>query len=105
MGVLAGEISGAISEPIAKSTGLDIFRLEASESGQISKLAVGKELTDRLTVEFQSDFAPETAQRMFQANYYLTDNILLKGRRVWVTGQSNTAPPYNLNMSFRLRMY
>ncbi|HSA58455.1 MAG TPA: translocation/assembly module TamB domain-containing protein [bacterium] len=105
LGVLAGEITSAIEQPIAKSTGLDVFRLEASESGQLSKVALGKNLTDRLTVEFQSDFAPETAQRTLQANYYLTDNILLKGTRVWESGQSGTQPRYNFNVSFRLRMY
>ena len=103
--VLAGEITSAIEGPIYRSTGLDVFRLEASESGQLSKVAVGKEVTDRLTLEFQSDFAPETAQRALQANYYLTDNILLKGRRVWESSQSDTTPHYNLNMSFRVRMY
>lgn len=105
VGVLAGEITSALEQPIAKSTGLDVFRLEASESGQLSKVAVGKNVTDRLTLEFQSDFAPETAQRTLQANYYLTDNILLKGTRVWQSGQSGTTPRYNLNMSFRLRLY
>lgn len=105
IGVLAGEITGALEEPIARSTGLDVFRLEASESGQLSKVALGKNLTDRLTVEFQSDFAPETAQQTLQANYYLTDNILLKGTRVWESGQSGTQPRYNFNMSFRVRMY
>ncbi len=105
IGVLAGEITSAIEQPIVKSTGLDVFRLEASESGQLSKVALGKNVTDRLTVEFQSDFAPETAQRTLQANYYLTDNILLKGTRVWESGQSGTQPRYNFNVSFRLRLY
>jgi hypothetical protein len=105
VGVLAGEITSAIEQPIARSTGLDVFRLEASESGQLSKVALGKNVTDRLTLEFQSDFAPETAQRTLQANYYLTDNILLKGTRVWESGQSGTQPRYNFNVSFRLRMY
>lgn len=105
LGVLAGEITSALEQPIAKSTGLDVFRLEASESGQLSKVALGKNVTDRLTLEFQSDFAPETAQRTLQANYYLTDNILLKGTRVWQSGQSGTTPRYNLNMSFRVRLY
>src|SRR5262249_10460535 len=101
---LAGEITSAIEQPVARSTGLDVFRLEASESGRLSKVALGKNVTDRLTLEFQSDFAPETAQRTLQANYYLTDNILLKGTRIWESGSSGTAPKYNFNLSFRLRM-
>ncbi len=104
--ILANEISSVVERPIAKSTGLDVFRLEASENGSLSKLAVGKNVTDRLTVEFQSDFAPESAQKTIQANYYLTDNILLKGFRSWEKSHSSTTlPPYSVNLSFRVRLY
>ncbi len=101
-GVLAGEISGIVERPVARKTGLDVFRLEASDSGSLTKMAVGKNVTDRLTLEFQSDFAPETAQRSLQANYYLTDNILLKGNKTW---ESTSLPNYNLNISFRFRLF
>jgi translocation and assembly module TamB len=104
MGVLAGELTSAIEQPITRRTGLDVFRLEASESGQLSKVSVGKYVTDRLTLEFQSDFAPETAQRTVQANYYLTDNILLKGTRIWENNQG-TGPRFNFNLSFRFRLF
>lgn len=105
MGVLAGELTSAIGQPISRKTGLDVFRLEASESGQLSKLSVGKYVTDRLTLEFQSDFAPETAQRILQANYYLTDNILIKGTQIWENNQNGTGPRFNFNLSFRFRMF
>jgi hypothetical protein len=101
-GILAEEISTVIERPVARSMGLDRFRLEASETGALSRLSVGKELTDRLSLEFRSDLAPETAERTVQANYYLTDNILLKGFRTRTAG---TAPKYQFNISFRFRLY
>lgn len=100
--ILAGEISGVLERPVSRKTGLDIFRLEASEKGSISVLALGKRVTDRLTVEFRNDLAPESAERTVQANYYLTDNILLKGFR---TREAGKDPRYQVNMSFRFRLY
>ncbi len=102
IGLLAGEITGLVERRVSRQTGLDVFRLEASESGSISKVAVGKYVTDRLTLEFQNDFAPQTAERTIQANYYLTDNILLKGYQAW---QSGSSPRFNFNISFRFRLY
>jgi autotransporter translocation and assembly factor TamB len=99
--ILAEEISTVVGRPVSKTTGLDIFRLEASESGTLSRVAVGKHLTDRFSLEFRGDFAPETAERTLQANYYLTDNILLKG---FETQSAGTTPKYQLNISFRLRL-
>ena len=101
-GIIAEEISTVIERPVARSMGLDRFRLEASETGTLSRLSVGKELTDRLSLEFRSDLAPETAERTVQANYYLTDNILLKGFRTRTAG---TAPKYQFNISFRFRLF
>jgi len=101
-GMLAGEITGLVERQVSKRTGLDVFRLEASESGNLSKVSIGKNVTDRLTLEFQNDFAPQTAERTIQANYYLTDNILLKGYQAWQAGSS---PRFNFNVSFRFRLY
>lgn len=100
-GILASEITGILERPIAKSTGLDIFRLEASESGSISRLALGKNLTDRLTLEFMNDIDPKTAERIVQANYSLTDNVILKGNRSWT---ASTIPKYQFNILLRFRL-
>ncbi len=100
-GLIAEEISTAIA-PLSRRTGLDILRLEASEKGTLSVLSVGKNLTDRFSLEFRSDVAPQTADRSLQANYYLTDNILLKGFRSQEAGQE---PRYQFNVSFRFRLY
>jgi autotransporter translocation and assembly factor TamB len=100
--ILAGEISGVIDRPVAKTTGLDRFRLEASESGRLSRVTVGKNVTDRLTLGYTQDFAPESAERTVEANYYLTDNILLKGFR---TREAGLAPRYQFNISFRFRLH
>ncbi len=106
--ILAGEISSVFEKPLASATGLDIVRLEASEGGSLgneattlSRVALGKRVTDRLSLEFKSDFAPETAERTFQANYYLTDNILLKGFR---TRTATTESRYQFNLSLRFRL-
>ena len=100
-GILAEEISTVIERPVSKKTGLDIFKLEASEKGTLSVLSVGKKLTDRLSLEFRNDLAPESAERTVQANYYLTDNMLLKGFRTRAAG---TNPRYQFNVSFRFRL-
>ena len=99
--ILAEEISTALQQPISRSVGLDTFKVEASKKGSPSKVDVGKNVTDRLSLEFINDLAPETAERTFQANYYLTDNILLKGFRTHVSG---TDPRYQFNVSFRFRL-
>lgn len=99
--ILAGEITSILESPLSKTTGLDVFRLEASETGAITRFSIGKNITDRLLVEFMNDLDPQTAERMVQANYYLTDNILLKGFRVWTT---STIPRYRFNISFRFRL-
>lgn len=100
-GVLGEEISTVLSEPLAKTTRLDIFRLEASESGNLSRLSVGKRLSDRFTLEFINDLDPVTAEKTFQGNYYLTDNILLKGFRKSLLGFD---PSYELNLLLRFRL-
>ncbi|MBI3541148.1 MAG: translocation/assembly module TamB [Deltaproteobacteria bacterium] len=102
-GILAGEISGVLQQPLARKTGLDIVRLEASQSGSLSRFSVGKNLTDRFSVEFQNDLAPATAETTLQGNYFLTDNILLKGFRTRTAGTEN--PSYQFDISFRLRLH
>jgi|GEM_PF-3423683 len=101
-GLLGEEISSTFGNPVAKTTKLDIFRLEASDAGYLSRLSLGKFITDRLSLEFTNDLDPQTAAKTFQANYYLTDNILLKGvRRSTIV----TLPQYQFDVSFRFRLH
>ena len=102
--LLGSEISTILERPLSKTTGLDIFRLEASESGNLSRFSFGKNLTDRFSLEFLNDLDPKTAERTVQANYSLTDNILLKGFSIWKNTEGGTLR-YEFNVSFRFRLY
>ena len=79
----------------------DELELTGGFGGSLGSLSVGREVTDRLTIEVKSDFAPQVAERTVQANYYLTDNILLKGFR---SRTATTAPHYQFNLSLRFRV-
>jgi hypothetical protein len=104
MGVLAGELTSAIGQPISRKTGLDVFRLEASESGQLSKLSVGKYVSDRLDgSSFQSDFAPRDppthapGQLLFDRHTSCS-----KARVIWEKHPERDRPPGStFNLSFR----
>lgn len=87
---------------VSRTLGLDV-QLEPSSADAFSpsRFAVGREVTDRLSFELKTDFSPETAERTVQANYYLTDNVLLKGFR---TRTASTAAHYQFNLSLRFRL-
>jgi autotransporter translocation and assembly factor TamB len=99
--ILASEVSNVFEGPVSNATGLDIFRLEASQNGSLSVLSVGKNVTERLSVDFKSDMDPQASEKTLEANYYLTDNILLKGFRSQLAG---TSPHYQFNISLRFRL-
>ena len=98
--ILADELSGALERSIGKAAKLDIFRLEATDPDQavISKLSVGKNITDRLSVEVSNDFLPESAERTVSSKYYLTDNFFLEGATTQRAEQKNR---YQFNLSLR----
>jgi autotransporter translocation and assembly factor TamB len=98
--VLASQLTSVLQGPVTGLTGLDIFRLEASdpESKSLSSLVVGKQLTERLSLEFKTDLSVEESVKSIQAEYLLFDNILLKGAR-------STEGKYRLELTFRLRGY
>jgi len=98
--MIAQSISSVIERPISKFTRLDVFRVEASdtESQSISRLNVGKRMTDRLTVQFATDIGVDNAVQTFAAEYQITDNLLIKGSH-------STNSEYELSgfLRFRLR--
>ena len=96
------EVSRPFEGIFSRTLGVDV-EVEQSSVGELSptRLSVGREVTDRLTIEVKSDFAPQVAERTVQANYYLTDNILLKGFR---SRTATTAPHYQFNLSLRFRV-
>ncbi|MBI2066804.1 MAG: translocation/assembly module TamB domain-containing protein [Deltaproteobacteria bacterium] len=87
---------------LSRTTGLDL-QVEPSKTRGLAtgRIAVIGDVTDRLNFTLKTDLAPETAERTLQANYYLTDNILLKGVR---TRTATTAPRYRFNLSLRFRL-
>ncbi|MFO1518113.1 MAG: translocation/assembly module TamB domain-containing protein [bacterium] len=87
-----------LERPLEGLTGLDIFRLEASDpdSKNLSSLVVGKRLTERLSLEFKTDLSIEESIKSVQAEYQLLDNVLLLGSR-------SSSGKYRLDLTFRFR--
>jgi autotransporter translocation and assembly factor TamB len=96
----ASGVAGVIGGPLSRFAHLDTFRLEAAdaESSGVSKLNVGKEVSDRLTVQFATDIGVDNAVQTFAAEYLITDNLLIKGQR-------STDSNYKMSgiLRFRLR--
>lgn len=96
----ASGVAGVIGGPLSRLAHLDTFRLEAAdaESSGVSKLNVGKEVSDRLTVQFATDIGVDNAVQTFAAEYLITDNLLIKGQR-------STDSNYKISgiLRFRLR--
>ena len=79
----AQQLTHVIERPVKKWAHLDTFRLEASDptSHSISRVAVGKHVSDRLHVHFTTDINTKDAVQTFVAEYLFTDNLLIKGSR------------------------
>jgi hypothetical protein len=97
-GIVAEQVTSMISSPIKRFTPLDQFRIETSPQGgkQGTRLFFGKDISDRLKVSLVTDINTSVAQQMFQAEYLLTDFLLLKG-----AGSSNSE--YRFHLTFRFR--
>ncbi len=76
-------ISGVISQPITRLTHLDVFRLEEGDpsAGSKSRLFLGKDISDRLRLQFMTDLGSEEAVQTVITEYLLTDNLLIRGLR------------------------
>ncbi len=106
--VLASQLTSMVERPITKLTHLDIFRLEAADptktgskasdtlSPQISRIFLGKQLSDRLTLELNTDINVDDTQQMIRAEYLLTDFLLL-------IGEGSTGYKYTFDLSLRFR--
>lgn len=97
--VVGQAITGVIGTPISKITHLDVIRFESGTSGtsNISRLYIGKQLTDRLTVNFATDINTNEAVQTVLGEYMVTDNIILKGSR---SSDSN----YRIGGALRFRL-
>ncbi|MFH1831047.1 MAG: translocation/assembly module TamB domain-containing protein [Pseudomonadota bacterium] len=96
----ATSVGGIMGAPITRFTHLDTFRLESAEpeSGNISRLNIGKQISDRLTVKFATDIGVDNTVQTFAAEYLITDNLLIEGQR-------STDSRYKMSgiLRFRLR--
>lgn len=96
----ASGVGGMLGAPIARYAHIDTFKLEAADpdSTAISRVHIGKEISDRLTVTFASDIGVDNAAQTFAAEYLITDNVLIEGQR-------STDAKYELSgiLRFRLR--
>lgn len=104
--VAAQQVGQMLERPITSATHLDIFRIEAAEEdtdsdepGKVAtRLRVGKQLTDRLSVDFSTDIDTKDAEQTVTTEYLITDNVLIKGSR-----SSNAKYEGNVGLRFRLR--
>lgn len=96
----ASGVGGVLGAPIERYTYIDTFKLEAADpdSEAISRVAIGKEISDRATVTFASDLGVDNAVQTFAAEYMITDNVLVEGQR-------STDAKYEISgiLRFRLR--
>lgn len=98
--VVASQLTQVISRPLAKKAHLDILRLEATDPEQtaaLSRLVIGKTLTDRLSLEFKTDLGVDKPLQGVQMEYLLIDNVLIKA-----TQFSDGEFEGNLALRFRL---
>lgn len=79
----AQQFTHVVERPISKFAHLDTFKLEAADpnSAAISRVKVGKQLTDRVSVDFATDINTQDATQTVTGEYLVTDNIVLKGSR------------------------
>ncbi len=79
----AQQLTHVIERPVSKFTHLDTFRLEAAEptSQVISRIRVGKQVSDRLSVDFATDINTQDATQTVTGEYLITDSLLMKGSR------------------------
>lgn len=96
---LAGTVSGVVGRPIQKITGLDVFRLEAaSGTTNVSRVYMGKKITDRLSVNFATDINTSNAVQTIIGEYQITDNFLVKGEHATDSSSKITG-----SLRFKLR--
>ncbi|MDO8493781.1 MAG: translocation/assembly module TamB domain-containing protein [Deltaproteobacteria bacterium] len=83
--VATQQISAVLERPIARTTKLDIFRVETipdeNGEGQTRRLRAGKKVSDRVHLEFTSEVGREDALQTFAVEYWLTDFLILRGSR------------------------
>jgi autotransporter translocation and assembly factor TamB len=96
-GMVAEQFGALLQGPIKKFTPIDRFRVAASpRDSDITRLEFGKDVSDRMRVYLITDISSAEAIQTFQAEYAITDFLLLKG-------SSSTDADYRFNLTFRFR--
>jgi autotransporter translocation and assembly factor TamB len=101
--IIAEQVSQVIERPLTKLTRLDVFRVGAGDrrageqatDANISQLLLGKQITDRLSLNFATDVDIENAEQTITAEYKLTDFLVLKGLR-----GNNRRYGFNISLQF-----
>jgi len=96
----AQQLTHVVERPITQFAHLDTFRLEAADpaSQAISRVSIGKQLSDRLSIDFATDINTKDATQTVTAEYLITDNLLIKGSQ-----SSNGRYEMDGAIRFRLR--
>lgn len=96
-GVFAEQLARLLERPLTRLTGLDSVRVESAVGSQnISRIHFGKKLTDRLELSFTTTVGEQSTEQSIEADYQLTDNLLLKATR-------STRNKSRVNLSIRFR--
>lgn len=94
-GVFVEQISRLLERPLSQLTGLDVIRLESAVgTSDISRLYIGKRVTDRLELSLVTSVGKTTTGQSVEAAYQVTDSLLLKAH----TGENTGA-----KISIRIR--
>lgn len=98
--MVAQSLTGALTGPISRFAGLDEFRLEAADPStrNISRVNIGKKVSDRLTVKFSTEINKSSSVQTFSAEYQITDNLLIKGSQ-----STDATSEFSGLLRFRLR--
>lgn len=98
---IASQVVGLLQRPLSKATKLDIIKLESEYNPQeptISRVSIGKRLTDRFALAFTTDLNIEEASRGITVEYRILDSLLLKGTK-------DTGSRYRFDLTYRLQSY
>lgn len=96
-GIAAEQVGALLQGPIRKFTPVDRFKVEVSpRDTDITRVNLGKDVSDRMRVNLITDVSTADAVQTFEAEYSITDFLLLKG-------SGSTDANYRVNMTFRFR--
>lgn len=100
--VLASQLTSILQSTVGRTAQLDIIRLEAGDPSRsrsnFSTLVLGKQVTERLSLEFKTDLGIEDPTQGVQMEYLLLDNVLLKASQL-------TDATFDFNFTLRWKTF